>query len=247
MTEFLPVSSSGHLVLAKHWLDLNAPGVTLEVALHAGTLISILAYYAGSLVVLGKETWTGEGEGRRYVGLLALSCVPAVVVYALLHETIEETFAEPAVAAAMLCVTGLVLLTLARKRKHDSAVGRLAWPGALIVGAAQALALLPGISRSGMTVTAGRHLGLPPREAARFSLLMSAPLLAAAVLLKGLSLREAAMGDMTPWLLGAGALVSALTGYVAIAVLVRALTHHRFWLFGIYCLALGLSALALGR
>ena len=246
LTEFLPVSSSGHLVLVKHWLGLDAPGVTLEVALHAGTLVSILVYYARSIRQLAVEAVRGSGEGRRYAALIGVSCVPAVLVYALLNDSIEQAFADPGLAAAMLCVTGVVLLTLLFRRDDGSSAGRLAWGQALAIGAGQALALLPGISRSGMTVTAGRHLKLAPLEAARFSLLMSVPLLAAATLLKGISLGRADMGDMTVWALAVGASVSAVTGYAAIALLVRALTHHLFWVFGIYCLLVGAVTLVGG-
>lgn len=237
LTEFLPVSSSGHLVLFKHLLGLDAPGATLEVALHAGTLISILFYYRKRMAELVMSVFRGEGEGRTYAIAVACSCLPAVVVYGLLGGWLEASFDKPGMAGIMLCVTGVILLTFVLQRTGQDrkpSVGR-----GIVVGLGQAFALLPGVSRSGTTITVGRHLGLSPRVAAEFSMLMVVPLIAGATLQKALSLSESGMGELTAGSLIAGLLVSAIVGYFAIAWLVRALTHGKFWMFGIYCLIVG--------
>jgi len=244
LTEFLPVSSSGHLVLAKRILGLEAPGVILEVALHAGTLISILVYYRKRIARLLSDLVSGGAGGQREILALAAGSLPALGFYLFFHDRVEAAFDRPALAAALLGVTGIGLLTLRVVRAPDRKISVLrgVW-----IGVAQALALLPGISRSGLTIAAGRHLGLAPRGAAEFSLLLAVPALLGATLLKACSLAAAELGDLTLGSLAAGTAVSALVGYGAIAILLRTLSTHRFWLFGFYCLAVGTAGLVLMR
>jgi len=237
LTEFLPVSSSGHLVLAKRFLLLDSPGVVLEVALHAGTLLSVLVYYRSRIGRLAVELWKGGGTGRVEIAAILLGTLPAVVAYAAFSDTIESLFQSPLTTSAMLCVTGVVLLTLHFHVPRDRplSIGK-----GILVGAAQAFAMIPGISRSGATITAGRHAGLAPRVAAEFSLLLSVPVLAGAILLKADEIVNGDLHDLSLAMLVSGALVAAAVGYVAIACLVKALSAGRFWLFGIYCLAVGI-------
>lgn len=238
ITEFLPVSSSGHLVLAEHFLKVPPSGVLLEVTLHAGTLISILVFYRKRILQLGGELFSGEGEGRRYAGAVLLGSIPAAAAYALAGKRIEAVFGDPRGVAALLCVTGIILLTLLRRptRTTELNVGR-----GFVVGLAQAVALLPGISRSGATITTARHLGISPEKAAEFSLLLSVPALAGATLIKGLQAWKTGLAGYTMPQLGLGMAVSAIVGYVAIVCLVKTLTAGKFWMFGLYCLAVGLA------
>jgi len=246
VTEFLPVSSSGHLVLAKAVLGLETPeGPVLEVMLHGGTMVAILAYYWRRLLELARGVLAREPRAWSTVIGLGLAGVPAVLVYALLGDRIEAQFNRPGVAAAMLCVTGLGLLSLRR-----APVGRdEPRPGtALLIGVAQAVALLPGISRSGATLVAGRWLRLEPGRVAETSFLMVLPLIAGAVALHLPDALAPASRALLPLpALALGFVVSALVGYAALALLIRAFSGRHFHWFGFYCLAVGVLGLCLGR
>jgi undecaprenyl-diphosphatase len=244
VTEFLPVSSSGHLVLGKHLLGVESPGAGLEVMLHAGTLISVLAFYRAAILRVARESFRG-GAGRIEAAAIVAGTVPAGVAYALLHDRIEALFSAPAAVCGMLCVTGAGLLALRLKEAPPRPVTVLR---GLLVGVAQAVALVPGISRSGATIVAGRRLGFAPAAAAEFSLLLSAPAVGGAVLVKAVEAGGPAAG-LTPWVAVMGVAVSALVGYAAIACLVKVLSAGRLGLLGFYCLAagaLGMAALAAG-
>jgi undecaprenyl-diphosphatase len=242
ITEFLPVSSSGHLVLVEHLLKVQSSGILLEVTLHAGTLISILVFYRKRILQLLRELFSGEGEGRQYAAAVVVGSIPAALAYAAVGKKIEACFSNPHAVAVLLCVTGVMLLTLLRGsgKPAELNVGR-----GFLVGLAQALALLPGISRSGSTITAARHLGISPEKAAEFSLLLSVPALAGATLIKALEIFKNGCGGFGGLQLGVAMIVSAIVGYVAIVCLVKTLTAGKFWMFGFYCLAVGLLGIVL--
>lgn len=242
VTEFIPVSSSGHLVMFKHLLNVDAPGHALEVVLHIGSLISILVFFRQRIICWCKGLLARERTAGRFVAALLVSMLPVVIVYSLLHNFFADAFDRPRLAAVMLIWTGLVLLSLLlvrnrRQREPDAFRGGM-------IGLAQVLALLPGVSRSGMTITAGRHLGLSADDAVEFSFLMSIPLLAGAGLLQLLKV-ESMPPDISGAMLFAGAVVSAVTGYAALHVLVKVLKSGRFWVFGCYCLVAGVAGLLL--
>lgn len=244
IAEFLPISSSGHLVLAQSLLGVNTPGMRLEVVLHLGTLVSILVYYRNRLTQLVLGTVRGDRESWRTAGQIALSAMPAVFFYLLCHDKINAFFESPRAVGGFLIFTGVVLYAL---RWMACGQGRLTAARALLVGLAQALAVLPGVSRSGMTIAAGRMAGIAPDRAAEFSFLMCIPLLIGAALMDGLGITPAAPeADALPvWLLLAGAAVSAGVGYLALSLLVRVLRAGRFWLFGLYCIAAGFVTILL--
>ncbi len=241
LTEFIPVSSSGHLVLGQAWLDLALPGLTLEIVLHAGTLISVLIYYRRKIAGLTVEFLSGRGEGRRYAVWLVLASLPAALLYVAAGSRVESLFSRPDRVGLLLMANGLLLFSVYWSRRSDRP---LRWHAALAMGIAQACALLPGISRSGATISMARRLGIEPRRAAEFSLLMSVPAVAGAMLFDMIALaREGGGLPARVWpLLALGAIVAAGVGWLAIAALVRVLSSGRFWLFGIYCLAIGALA-----
>lgn len=238
-TEFLPISSSGHLVLAKRLLDLHSPGAVLEIALHGGTLVSILLYYRKRILTLCLELFTDGGEGRRYAVAIVVASLPAFIVYVTLGEKIESVFEQPRIVGSMLLVTGAVLMSMLVKPRRSRDLGILP---ALCMGCAQALSLLPGISRAGTTIAAGYHLGLQPKRAAEFSLLMSVPALVAAVAINFPRVREGGLGDITAVQILAGMAVAAAVGYLAIVCLVKMLEAGKLWLFGPYCIVAGAIA-----
>lgn len=244
IAEFLPISSSGHLVLAQTLLKINTPGVMLEVILHFGTLISILLYYRKTLTTLVCGSLRGERESWELVRNIALSAIPAVFFYVLCHNKIDRFFEDSRAVGGFLVFTGIVLCLL---RWMACGNGGVTAARALLVGFAQALAVLPGISRSGMTIAAGRMAGMASDKAAEFSFLMCIPLLLGAA---GLSFLRTLGSDAPPealslWLLLTGAVVSAGVGYFSLTILVRLLRAGRFWLFGLYCIAAGIVTLLL--
>jgi undecaprenyl-diphosphatase len=237
LTEFLPVSSSGHLVLIPALFGFEEPGLAASVMLHVGTLLAVIVYYRSDLLrLLHLRT---DPEARRILLLLAIGTVPAAVIGFLLHDVIEVPFSEPWLVAVALMVTGAILLfsMLVSRGVRRLAEGR--WTDGLVVGLAQAFALLPGISRSGMTITAGMAQGFQRKEAARFAFLLSIPAITGAALLDGLDLVE--RGGFS-WDLLLGMAVAAVVGYLAIAVLLRVLTRVGMLPFAIYCLAFGAVA-----
>ncbi len=243
VTEFLPVSSSGHLVIAGRLLGIEQPGVRLETMLHFGTLVAVCLYYRQRLWSLIRGVIRGERAAWRETGLLLLASLPVIVVYAVAHERLEAYYENPRLTAAMLMVTGLLLLSLAFRRRDTSGQAEaapLGWWRALVIGLAQAVAILPGISRSGSTIAAARHLGVAPRRAAEFSFLMSVPLLLGATLLHVVRPEPSAGSCTVGWgLIWLGTLVAALVGYASISFLIRVLSGGRFWFFGVWCLVVG--------
>lgn len=240
VTEFLPVSSSGHLVLGGALLGIESPGATLEVALHAGTLVAILVFYRLRLAALACGALRRDVGVWRDLGKLALSAVPAVALYAFAHEGLTSAFDRVEFVGPALCATGLVLLAV--RNAATRGTGSVRWWDAWWIGCAQALALLPGISRSGSTISAARLRGVAPAAAAEFSFLMCIPLLAGATLLTLLDALRGESGGIPLSTLAIGASVAGLVGYAALSGLVRLLNRGKFWVFGLYCLLVGGAA-----
>ncbi len=244
VTELLPVSSSGHLVLAKHFLGLNSPGVTLEVALHAGTLLAVLVYYARRIAILAADLVKWREESRRYVLALVIGSLPAAVVGLVFKDWFEHLGDSPRLVAAFIMATGVVLLSLLLARRHDRQPGLL---DSLLIGIAQAVAIAPGISRSGATIVMARHLGIEPSKAAEFSFLLMIPAVAGASVLELLHHDAWKTIPVSHGALAAGIVVSAVAGYVSMVLLVRMLSSGKFWVFGLYCvLAGGVGFMLLG-
>lgn len=239
ITEFLPVSSSGHLVLSKHFLGLEATtGATLEIVLHAGTLLSILVFYSKHLLGIFRGVFCGEKSAVKFVLLILLGCVPAIIVGFTVKDQLEGAFTHPRFVSCTLMGTGLFLIA---SHFAKPGVKRVGWLSGLIIGIAQAVAMLPGVSRSGSTIGMSRFLGIEPKEAAEYSFLMSAPLLAGVSLLAMLDLFEHGNASGTTSLeLLLGFAVSAVVGYFSIRWLVSLLQRGRFWYFGIYCMTIGM-------
>ncbi len=237
VAEFLPISSSGHLVVGQHFLGITEQGMRLDVFLHAGTLLAVFAYYRRRILPVLRDA--------RYLAKLFVSALPAVAVYFLFKDRIDALFENAKMVGALLMFTGAVLIGTRYLPRGARGVSFLR---ALWMGVLQAVALLPGVSRSGMTLAAARSGRVDPDAAAEFSFLMSAPLIMGGVLLE---LKDAFLAPAAPggaeelgWgLLAYGALLAAAVGYFSLALLVRTLKGRRFWLFGPYCAAAGLLTL----
>ena len=240
-TEFLPVSSSGHLVVGQALLGLEIAGVRFEVAVHLATLISVLVIYRSRLRKLLGGVIHRDPEAGRYLGLLALATAPAAFVGVLFGSTVKSLFENPFVPATAFLVTGLILWST-RWVHGGEALKRPDARGAILIGLAQAFALVPGISRSGSTVAMALWLGVAPVEAAAFSFLMAIPTIAGAALLQLSDFGSADPSLSTVALVG-GSVVAAVTGVVAIRTFVVLLARRAFHHFGIYCWALGVAFL----
>lgn len=239
VTEFLPVSSSGHLVLAQHFMGLEeCSGATLEIVLHAGTLLSILVFYWQRIAQVAMGVFRREKEALRFAGLVLMGCVPAIILGLAARDQFESAFSHPRFASCMLMITGVFLIV-----SHFPKVGKksVGWVSGLLIGLVQALAMLPGISRSGSTIGISRFLGIEPKEAAEYSFLMSAPLLAGVSLIAIIDLvKNGNTSGNSGIELLLGFVISAVVGYFSIKWLVSLLQRGRFWRFGIYCLAVGI-------
>jgi undecaprenyl-diphosphatase len=235
-TEFLPVSSSGHLVIFQELLGVHTAGVVFEVAVHVATLVSILVVYRTRVSRLAVGAVRRDPEALRYVALLVVATVPAALVGLLAKDAVEALFESPAAAGVALLVTGVVLWT--SRAAMPRATGSIpTWSAALLIGVAQAFALVPGISRSGSTVVAALWLGVSPREAAAFSFLMAIPAIAGAAVLQIGDL-GAGSGPGGP-ALALGAAFAAVTGVLAIRTFVSMLAKESFHLFAPYCWIVG--------
>ncbi len=247
LTEFLPVSSSGHLVLGRALLpggDVLAANGSVEIWLHLGTLLAVVAYYRRELrtLVLGVLGLGPDAAAeRRLALLLVVASVPAAVVGVGFEHELTAAFADPEIAAAALVATGLVLWTSRRLPLTGHDLRHVPFQAALVVGVAQSLAILPGISRSGATIVAGLAAGLSLEAAAAFSFLLAIPAILGAGLLEADALLEPGGPPLASIL--AAVAVSAVSGFLALGLLVRLGRSGRLWTFAPYCFTVGLFAL----
>ena len=239
LTEFLPVSSSGHLRLVPDLFGLRPPDLATSAVLHLGTLIAVLAYYRRDIVWMARDA-RRDPAARRMLALVAVATIPAVVAGATLVEEVERFQESSRAVGVALIVTGTVLLASRFLVSGARGAGDLDIGDSLGIGLAQALALLPGISRAGMVITAGMMRGLSATQAARFGFLMAVPVTLGAGAREALSLADA--GPPGPDLV-AGTLVAAISGYWAISLLIKGLARCGLWPFSIYCFAAGAVAL----
>lgn len=259
LTEFLPISSSAHLLIIPWLFGWPEPGLAFNVALHLGTLVAVVTYFwrdllvmaAGLLRGLRTRRWTADPDARLAL-IIAIGSIPAAVAGFLGSDALDAYFhsgggGDRAIMVSALLLIGLGLLLalaewLARHRRDLNDV--TAWDG-IVVGLAQALALLPGVSRSGSTITAGLFLGLRRDAAARFSFLLGVPAVAGAGLLEGIDLLRAGLPAEERLVFAAGTISAAVVGYLAIAFLLRFLQRHSALVFVWYRLVLGVTVLAL--
>lgn len=247
LTEFLPISSSGHLVVAEAAIGLSTPGVVVEVVLHVATLLAVVIVYRKTLWSLSTGVIARDRTAWRYVLLLAVGTVPAAATGLLFRDLFERAFDSVVLVGCNFVVTGLVLWTTRWRIKPSGSLPTP--PGATAIGVAQAFAILPGISRSGTTVSAALWLGLEPVQAAEFSFLLAIPAIAGAGLLQwGALPRE--LGSIGGLPLAASFAAALVAGVVAIRVLVAFLRHGAFHRFAPYCWVIGTAtivwALAVG-
>jgi undecaprenyl-diphosphatase len=248
LTEFLPISSSAHLALAPWFFGWQDPGLAFDVALHFGTLVAVLWYFRKewaelirAVISILRKRRVETVEEKRVVFLI-LATIPGAVGGLLLEEKAETVFRAQTLTATALIVMGIILWAADRFSRMNRELPTMRWLDALLIGIAQVIALVPGVSRSGSTISAGRLLGFTRQSAAVFSFLMSMPIIAAAVVLKGPEVLRHG-GINAP--LVVGVLSAAVSSWLAIAILLRYVARHSYGIFALYRVVLGVVVLAL--
>lgn len=231
VAEFLPISSSAHLALAHHFFGWNVTdNLTFDVALHFGTLVAILAYF-------GPEWWRLIKNRDRMLWFVIVASIPGALAGAKFQDAAETTFRSPLQIAILLAIMGIVMAVAERWGKQVLELVQVRWGQAIGIGFSQALAIMPGVSRSGITITTGLAFGLTREAAARFSFLLATPIMLGATLFQCRHLVHGT--NTTEWsALVVGILASAITGFASIAFLLRFLRKHSVYPFAIYRLAL---------
>jgi len=235
LTEFLPISSSGHLVLAQHYLGISVPGNMFEIIVHIGTMFSVIVVFRQDLIKL-----IGTLKNRStiiYILAIIIGTIPAAFIGLLFKDQIINVFDNVKLVSLALIITGIILILtrfiILKNRSFKFSSG-------IIMGLAQALAIIPGISRSGFTIAAGLLTGMRRDEVAKFSFLLSIPAIAGAGILTYLDLGPGESFTLNPAILFTGFISSFLVGLGALYWLLKWLESGKFHLFGLYCLGLGI-------
>jgi undecaprenyl-diphosphatase len=244
-TEFLPISSDGHLVLLPTIFQMRVPDLTLIGVLHAGTLTAILIYFWRDLVEIITAVWQGVRQKRplatdnaRLGWLIVVGTIPAVILGLLLKDWLETVFTSPTIAAFFLLVTAALLVISERAPAGYKSAPHLSWGDVTLIGFFQASALLPGLSRSGSTIAGGRLRGLDRPSATRFSFLLGIPAILGAGVLSLVDILTETP-TYAPGVYITGYLAAALTGYFCIYFLLRWVRSHTLYIFAIYCVLMG--------
>jgi undecaprenyl-diphosphatase len=253
LTEFLPVSSTAHLALFPWFLHWKDPGLTFDVALHAGTLVAVLIYFRKlwlemlkAAAGLGDNSDPDVRRNRQLFWYLVVGTLPAAAIGWFFEIAAETGLRQPTVIGAALIIVGLLMWAGEKVKNRSLTLDRVRFRDSILIGLAQAVAIIPGVSRSGITMTVGLFRGMTRETVARFSFLLSAPVIAGAALRKGMEILEGGLPADMIVPLAIGSALAGLVGYLVIAVLLRFLEHGTFKIFIVYRIALGVIVLLLG-
>lgn len=241
LSEFLPISSSGHLVLGQALLEIDTGDITFEVIVHFGTLLAVVTALRDRVWQLGLGCWRRDVGAWRMVMYLGIGTIPAGVVGLLFEDALEATFSSPTAASVWLVFTGVVLWSTRFRQGVRKEIGLV---DAVLIGMAQCFAILPGVSRSGMTISAGLWRKVDGGEAATFSLLLSIPIIAGATILKVSEMASNPLVAEVLVHLVVGMVVAYLSGIFAIRWLLKLLQGSRLDRFAYYCWLVGLAGIA---
>ncbi|MBI4177849.1 undecaprenyl-diphosphate phosphatase [bacterium] len=252
VTEFLPVSSSGHLAVAQVWLGFSNPPLAFDIVLHLGTLVAVLAVYrrdvadmAGELVHPGrwlKADWRSDSPGKLLL-LILIACVPTAAIGFGLKSAVEAAFSDLRAVAFGFLAGGLIMGATVFRKTRDRSLAQMGIWDAVFIGLLQGAAIFPGVSRSGATISAALILGLRPDLAARFSFLLFIPAILGATLLEARDIAGELGSGVNLALYAGSAAVAGAVGVLAIRVLLKILQSAKFHYFALYCAALGLALL----
>lgn len=241
LTEFLPVSSSAHLIIIPWLLGWSDPGLAFDVALHLGTLLALLVYYWREWLDMGLSLASGNALPRRLLLLLIIASIPGAIIGVLLEKQAETVFRSPLLIAASMATLGLILWIADAFGRKNRKLEDLNILDALLIGLSQALAIIPGVSRSGATITTARILGIERADAANFSFLMATPIIAGAGMLEMHKLFHSGLAAQLGW----GFAASAVFGVLAIAGLIAFVRTRTYQPFAIYRIALAALVVAI--
>jgi undecaprenyl-diphosphatase len=252
-TEFLPISSSGHLVLVPwllHWQPAGQSNLAFDTLLHLGTLVAVVGYFRRDLIRIVRAVVDGIRDRRllatpeaRLGWFILAGSIPAALVGFLLEDWFDRVFGNPIAAACALFVTAALLFVAERIGRRQRALATMSWWDAMWIGCAQALAIFPGISRSGATISTGLGRGLERSDATRYSFMLGVPAVSGAGAWQLVKLLMADAAGIAPGILAAGFVSAALIGFLAIHALLVFIRRRRLYLFSIYCVLLGTISL----
>ena len=236
ITEFLPISSSGHLVLAQYFLNIHVSGLLIEISLHFGTLVAIVIYYFKDLEQLSINFISNSADARNYVFKIVIATFPAILFGLLLQNHIENMFSVSILRWTFL-ITGFIIFSTFFKNLNKSR-SNISIFQAIFIGFMQVFAILPGISRSGVTIAIAMILGIRRKESAKFSFYLAIPVLLGAGILQLFKISDIFQINYFPLIIGMFS--SAITGYIVIDWLLSVIYKGKFWIFSIYCFIIGI-------
>jgi len=235
ITEFLPISSSGHLVIGQTLLGIKVPGNAFEVIVHLGTFLAVIVVFKTDIRNLLFTL--NVKESRHFIYIIIVATIPSILVGFLLREQIGVIFERIDLVAYALIITGLILFATKFTRDYDKKLS--IWNG-IVIGIAQAIAIIPGISRSGFTIATGLLAGMSPQTAIRFSFLLALPAIAGAGLLTALNMLESGDSMLSLSVMAAGFISSFLVGWLTLKWLIQLIRSGKLYWFGFYCVLIGL-------
>lgn len=235
LTEFLPISSSGHLVIMQKIFNINQNQLLISVLLHFGTLIPVLIIFRDDIL----EILSFKKEKKHFTFLIIIASIPTAIMGFFFEDFFEKLFSSTISTALMLIVTGFILLIGDKLANYDREITNFKWLNAVFVGIAQGIAIIPGISRSGSTITASLVQGLKKEEAARFSFILSVPVIAGAGLLKVGEAFNTGVNNFNTTAIILGVISAIISGYVAIRYFIYILKKQKLIYFSYYCWIIG--------
>jgi undecaprenyl-diphosphatase len=240
LAEFLPISSSAHLILVPWLLKWEDPGLAFDVALHLGTLLALLIYYRDEWIAMARSVAGGQSAERRLLQLLIVASVPGAIIGLAFEKQAETTFRSPLLIAIAMAVLAVLLWLFDKLSPQKRTMGEMTYWDALVIGFSQALAIIPGVSRSGATITMARAVGVERGDSANFSFLMATPIIAGAGLVEARKL----IHEGLDWSVGLGFISAAVFGLVAIAFLIRYVRTRNYVAFAVYRLLVAALVIA---
>jgi undecaprenyl-diphosphatase len=240
LAEFLPISSSAHLILVPWLLKWQDPGLAFDVALHMGTLLALLIYYRDEWIAMVRSVAGGQSAERRLLQLLIVASVPGAIIGLALEKQAETTFRSPMLIAMAMAVLAVLLWLFDKLSPQKRTMSEMTYWDALVIGFSQALAIIPGVSRSGATITMARAVGVERGDSANFSFLMATPIIAGAGLVEARKL----IHEGLDWSVGLGFISAAIFGLIAIAFLIRYVRTRNYVAFAVYRLLVAALVIA---
>jgi undecaprenyl-diphosphatase len=240
LAEFLPISSSAHLILVPWLFKWEDPGLAFDVALHLGTLLALLMYYRDEWIAMARSVAGGQSAERRLLQLLIVASVPGAIIGLAFEKQAETTFRSPLLIAIAMAVLAVLLWLFDKLSPQKRTMGEMTYWDALVIGFSQALAIIPGVSRSGATITMARAVGVERGDSANFSFLMATPIIAGAGLVEARKL----IHEGLDWSVGLGFISAAVFGLIAIAFLIRYVRTRNYVAFAVYRLLVAALVIA---